>query len=533
MSRFLNSTLTPSSLYTDFFVATWTAHLINTTGSEAKSFLESQTTQVIHERGWNLHGVCDRAGKLQAYFLAKKLNENTIQILVSPQLSESLYKRLNQYLISEDAVLEMPTEVKVKLSTIPLADSVDNSVNFGSFQFGCSLSEKTDRSTADTFTAIETKEIKPGEFDEFLRWAHFPSLGEPQEIGILANQTLFLRYGVDFKKGCFPGQETVAKIFHNRGAAWSWQLIEITKDDPQKDKQKSLYSELTVQNKTVVTFPVAHDLQNFRHQNLLMGQVLRDYAVKDLEFMTDQNIFCRIKSLPLKEWTPIELAQYFYEKAQECFHQNKVREAQSYLKICLRVDPTFWDAYEVMGVILGRDEKFQEAIFWIDQILEKNPHHVLAHTNKSLFLMRLGQIELAEKHKQLAANATFKQLADEAKKKRLLNEQAQKEAEELKNKEAMFKEVLEIDPEDAMANNGLGEIYLRHQRFELAQMHFEKSIASHPTYSVSYLGLGKAYRARGLNKEAEEIWKKGITIAAKKGEMMPANEMQSLLGQLK
>jgi Tfp pilus assembly protein PilF len=96
----------------------------------------------------------------------------------------------------------------------------------------------------------------------------------------------------------------------------------------------------------------------------------------------------------------------------------------------------------------------------------------------------------------------------------------------------MFLQVLEIDPEDALANFGLATLCLERHQFQMAREHLARVLTTDPTYAVAYLALGKAHKALGEIAEARRIWQEGVKIAARKGEMMPANEMQSLLTSL-
>ena len=50
--------------------------------------------------------------------------------------------------------------------------------------------------------------------------------------------------------------------------------------------------------------------------------------------------------------------------------------------------------------------------------------------------------------------------------------------------------------------------------------------------STAFLLLGKAYESEGLEQKAQAIYQTGIEVASKRGDMMPANEMQSRLNQL-
>jgi tetratricopeptide (TPR) repeat protein len=198
----------------------------------------------------------------------------------------------------------------------------------------------------------------------------------------------------------------------------------------------------------------------------------------------------------------------------------------------LSFDSSLADAYESLGVMLGREEKFQEAIEWMDKLLIVNPQSVMAHTNKSLYLMRLGKIEEAEAEKSLATVKSFAVFGQEAKVKKQLAEELKKKEEEVLRREKMFLQVLEIDEEDTIALYGMSDIFFQRKDFQSAINNLEKVIAVDPKYSTAYLLLGKAYEAKGDVEKARSVYQAGIVLASKRGDMMPANEMQSRLNQL-
>ena len=147
--------------------------------------------------------------------------------------------------------------------------------------------------------------------------------------------------------------------------------------------------------------------------------------------------------------------------------------------------------------------------------------------------MKKGNIEEAEKYKADATLLNFQILGDEAQKKRQEEEIKQKKIAEMKKRESMFKQVLELDPLDAMANNGMGEILLEREEYAESQAYFRKAIESNSKYSVAYLGLAKTLFYQSKSQEAIDILEKGIKVAGKNGDLMPANEMQSLLLKVK
>ena len=109
---------------------------------------------------------------------------------------------------------------------------------------------------------------------------------------------------------------------------------------------------------------------------------------------------------------------------------------------------------------------------------------------------------------------------------------AKAEQEEWARREKMFLEVLEIDAEDTLANYGLGSIAVEKSDWEKARGYLEQVLAADPKYSVAYLALGKAYKGLGLKDKARETFTQGISVAAAKGDFMPANQMQSELDRI-
>ena len=72
----------------------------------------------------------------------------------------------------------------------------------------------------------------------------------------------------------------------------------------------------------------------------------------------------------------------------------------------LRLEPTFADAYELIGVILGRAGRYHEAIDFFRRLEEVAPEEPMVHTNLSLYYMKIGDRTQAEEE---AAKATTKQ----------------------------------------------------------------------------------------------------------------------------
>ena len=186
-----------------------------------------------------------------------------------------------------------------------------------------------------------------------------------------------------------------------------------------------------------------------------------------------------------------------------------------------------------MGVIYGHLGEFESAISVMDQLLEVDEDSVMAHTNKSLYLMKLGKIEEAEEEKSLATVASFKRLGYEAKEKKLLEEEQEKKKAELERKRDVFLQVIEIDENDELANYGLSDYYYQNQSLEKALTYVNKVLENNQKYSVGYLLKGKILEEMEDHRSAIDVYEKGIEVAGKNGDMMPANEMQQRLNKIK
>jgi tetratricopeptide (TPR) repeat protein len=144
----------------------------------------------------------------------------------------------------------------------------------------------------------------------------------------------------------------------------------------------------------------------------------------------------------------------------------------------------------------------------------------------------MGKIAEAEEQKSLATIKSFQSFGHEAKRKEAEASLKDKQLKEWAQRENMFKQVLEIDPDDTLANYGLGSIAVEKGDWSAGFEYLKRVIKQDPKYSVAYVALGKALKGLGDLKEARNIWSEGIKISAAKGDLMPANQMQQLLFEL-
>lgn len=481
-----------------FLISDCVIHLI---GPDALQFINSQTTNNVEKlipNSFQFNSILDLSGKIVASFILSKISEQEFKLSVQQDFATSLLERIEKYHIAEEFEVNL-IEEKTFLNI-----NSDHSGVVGMYFFeGDKISFGSSLENLGSDENFKLLQILTG----------VPFLGKQASPGELINNTYFDELSVDYSKGCFPGQETVAKIQTRRGAAYK-PVLGIS-DQP--------ITELKIDGKVVgkVLDSIEIDKSHYYYLSLL-----RNYRIDNSEIEG-----VRIHYYPYISVSKSELAQEFYDTAVELFQSDKDSEAKVYFEKAIACNPTFEDAYESLGVLYGRLEDYTKAIELMEKLKEINPKSMMAYTNLSLFHMKLGHIDTAEDFKSQATLLNFELLGDEAERKKQQEEVEARKLAERDRREGMFLQVLEMDPEDAMANNGMGEILFEKADYLQAREHFQKAISADKKYSVAYLGLAKSLIKLNDTEELAQILTLGMEIAGKNGDLMPANEMQSLFTQ--
>ena len=490
--------------------------VINVTGEDSLSYLQSQTTNdvlKIEDNGFQFNSILDISGKIISSFILCKISKSEFKIIVHDDFVNETFERLEKYHIAE----EFETLVEEKNCFLRTHD--------GSGDFQGQYFFEND-SIVVTDEQIKTNDIK---LIQTLRTLSGVSeFGSEVLPGVLINNTRFDELSVSYKKGCFPGQETVSKINTRRGAAFKPVLFKLdsclktingTKIFKDNKKIGEVKSSIIIDGQTFLNIDLLRELR-IDKSNLEL--TIESKALNG-------TVFYFPYLSPISKDFAVEL----YDHAIDLFHNEKYQEAISYFEKAIIIDPLFEDAYESLGVLYGRLENYDKAIELMAELKKINPKCMMALTNLSLYHMKLGNIETAEDFKGQATFLNFEVLGDEAEQKRREQEIKDRKLAERDKREGMFKQVIEMDPEDSMANNGMGEIEFERQNFEAAEKYFRTAIVGNERYSVAFLGLGKSLYQQNKLVEAKEILNHGIQVAGKNGDLMPANEMQTLISKLK
>lgn len=481
-------------------------------GPDALTFLNSQvTSKLIELKDLEFQHSCvlDLAGKIVSHFIICRESEKHFKLVTNSTELETLRVRLEKFHISED--LEI-------IESSSIADLLINQDNKKGYQ-GSYFSDHDLIVFKDETTKIQDL----ASFEQFSILTGVPRWGIEVLPGELINNTRLDELAVNYSKGCYPGQETVAKIDSRRGAAFKPVLL-ISKSVIEKGPHKIL-----IDGKKIGEIRSSIQVNDKTYAYAILNRESRIDKTELVFELGDKKLSMTVNYVPYLDLSKVSIAQDYFDAAVDVFKDNNNEQAINYFQKAIEVYPEFEDAYESLGVVFGREQEFEKAIEMMEKLRSLNPKCLMAYTNLSLYHMKIGNIETAEKFKSDATLLNFQVLGDEAKKKKELATIDQRKSAERQKREGMFLQVLELDIEDPMANNGMGEIELERSQFEKAKTYFEAAIAGDKKYSVAYLGLAKSLIKLGDTKSLKETLTLGIKIASSNGDLMPANEMQSLL----
>jgi tetratricopeptide (TPR) repeat protein len=351
--------------------------------------------------------------------------------------------------------------------------------------------------------------------------------------GQLIHETALIGPAVSLTKGCFLGQETVAKVASGRGAARAPVLLEIVSGDPVDADGFSgdFAAEGHDRAGTVLT------VTRWEDRTYLLARVIREMRVENRQveclWSGGQSCTVRVRSLPLLAAPdPAYWATRLQLRAVEAFSYNREDEAVRLLERAIAVYPGHADSYESLGVILGRHHRYDEAIALMQRLLEVDPSSVMAHTNLSLYYNRLGRIDDAEREAGEALRAKMDRERDRRQRAEARREETAATAADRKRRSEMFRQVLEIDADDALGNFGLGELLAEEGRFTDAIAHLQRALRTDPRYSAAFLALGRAFEGADDLAAAVNTYREGIKVASARGDLSTANKMQERLANL-
>jgi folate-binding protein YgfZ len=357
--------------------------------------------------------------------------------------------------------------------------------------------------------------------------------GRPERGADLDERTLLLELGrpemVSHDKGCYLGQETIARV-HSRGHV-KRQLMGLELEGDEVPTPGSIV--LLGDNPVGETKSACYSPSLERPIAIAM---MRREAEPDSTVhvrMPSGLAAAKVGELPLYRTPgPREAAESFYRQGMESFTHNRFEDALRLFERAMLMNPNHLAAFESMGITQERLGRLDDAIQTMESLTQAAPDHVMAWTNLSRYYAQAGRIADAEKLKGHVTYLVLKREAGDKAAERKAREDKVLDRARLEERVGLFEQVLSLDPEDVVANFGLGKVLLDLERWKDALPYFRKAIEKQATYSMAYNHLGTCLAHLGRRDEARDIFRKGIEAAKERGDLIPRRDMERKLSEL-
>lgn len=501
--------------------------ILRLSGDDCTQFLQGQTTQNISllESGKVVINTrLERTGTVSAYFFMMK-DEDSYFLVVPKTFNPSLKIDFEKYIVMEDVEIEL-LDKKIYFTLDPSLFENKSCKKFQGEIFGEEGVMFWDVKEVD-LTGLK-------KYDQNNMNVLFKLNGYLEILGdfkvSLINDSILNLSAIAYDKGCFLGSESVAKIQNGRGSSFFPTLL-LLKEDEEVIFENNENFFINDKKSGIIL-----DRLLFDERELLLVNLFRNHRVEgaNLSMKIRSGSFqCEVIYYPFfsdSSWK--KKSDILYDKGMVDFVENREDSSIINLKNAIRYNSKNSDACEALGVIYGRHEKYVEAIELMDKLLVSDPSSVMAHSNKSLYLMKLGKIDEAEEEKSKATVKSFAKFGEEAEIKERQETAKKQEANEQLKRREMFLQVLEIDAEDAIANQGMADFLYKENKY-IESLEYLDVVYKNNSKNTQVLKLlAFNYQALGDNELALRYYKQGIETASSKGEMKLANEMQARLIQL-
>ena len=181
--------------------------LLRLSGTDAKGFLQAQLSNDIsklNEGDVQLSAYCQHQGKILALFWVMRDGDDFL-LSFPKDLAEAILPRLKMFVLMSDVAIEDIGNEYVQIGHI-------DSAKDGAYLINSRLS-------VEIIKSVDVNNIEFSNQDEWTKACIDTAFPEVEQVtaGLFVPQMLNLdinEIGVNFSKGCYPGQEVVARLYY-------------------------------------------------------------------------------------------------------------------------------------------------------------------------------------------------------------------------------------------------------------------------------------------------------------------------------
>ncbi len=189
------------------------------------------------------------------------------------------------------------------------------------------------------------------------------------------------------------------------------------------------------------------------------------------------------------------------------FREEKFDDAIKYLNDALRIKPDFADAQNNIGAALARQGKFDEAIQHLNEALKINPDSAEAHANLGFAFAKMGDNKQAIEHYLASLQIDAAQPETQYNLANLFIEKG-----ELDQAVSHYQEALKLKPEYLEARSNLAKALANQGKLEQAIELWQQLLQINPNEPVVHNNLATAYYRLGDFDKAVSHWQNALRL---------------------
>ena len=535
--------------------------LISIRGQDRISFLQSLVSNDITTLKQN--SICKAAlleknSKIIATFWISK-GDNVLQLFIQKNYLNTTAEKLNYFIFSEDVQIKTEEKKLIYLQGAELPDlfrrwKLPNYEKNTFIQAGLNNSKiEIENIHCINLTANEGAIFVLSDDEKTVveKLNHDINEIDKKSWEVLRVEAALTMMGIDFDesnmllevdsldeminttKGCYPGQEIVARTLSRGGV--QKKIFGLKHQDKALKTGDFLYfqGKKAAEIKSTVYSPSSQAYLSLAFLKKDFWVYGKQYRFEKIAGDFKSRLPVSVERLPFRLGKNLlSASQSYLEKGIDAYHKNHYEEAKELLNKALAIRPYFADAVEALSVTSEKMGNIEEAISLNKKFAKIDANAIMAHANLSRLYLSKGWIEKAEEEKNQATLLGYK-TEKSIGESQAIKELTKQQEDQITQKTEMFQKVLSVDPQDEIANFGLGKIYYEQKKYQQSKDCLKIVIKSNKDYSAAYNIMGKTLIALNEKKEALSIFVQGIKVADKQGNLATKNSMEEQLLKIK
>jgi folate-binding protein YgfZ len=530
-----------SSSYTAFELA----------GKDVADYLQRRTSndvKALNVGETQVNSFLSKTSSIQCLFQLWKTTDDAFFALVETPLAETFEAEVLKFKIMECFELKR-LELPLTLVIHPTESLKTNekSLQNPTLLLGKSATHACLVTTTLDNVSLET--LSAEAFQDLQTLCGVPRYGVDYTQETKLPETAWEDFAVSYTKGCFLGQETLAKVKTYGGlkqtllGVWmpnvSLESLHIEAKSPV-----FLYHD-TENTEAIGTWGSAVSLESGVYALAYLHRSFRKLGESLFLAINTERIEAKVDLPPYLNLSTKadEKPQRLYESAMQTFVEGDLDASITAMRRLVEGYPQFWQAQEGLAVLLGRAEAYDEAMTVLKSLISENPDWVMAYTNLSIYALRLGSKEDAETWKAEGTRVAMRlKMAEVMAQKQAMQGDAEaharrlKEAEEAHEKRqnqllervSLFNQALVFSPNDALAHYGKATALHELERYAEAANAYEQTVSLNPKQSKAYVGWAECLDALGHHDALRNVVQAGIDVASQRGDLQPLARLKEL-----